>query len=102
MAEKLKNVATGIVSGIAVGLIFIVFGGILCLTGIGALIGIPLMIAGTMSIFGGGAVMGLFIKNGKCPYCDSAIVWIPIQPGINCRACKKRIIFKDNVPTAIK
>ena len=73
----------------------IIFGFGLCLTGIGLLIGIPMIVYGLISPF---TTKGVEMKllRGKCPYCASDIVVIKTKPGATCRACKGRIIIKGN------
>lgn len=81
----------------------IAIGIILCFTGIGALIGVPLIIAGIlMPIFGWG--MGKEMASCKmiakdCPYCGRPKVVAQqgdiSNGGITCPACQHRIIIRD-------
>lgn len=66
-----------------------------CLTGIGLIIGIPMILYGLISPF---TTKGVEMKllRGKCPYCASDIVVVKTRPGATCRACKSRIVIKEN------
>lgn len=69
------------------------FGALICLTGIGALIGIPMIVA------------GFFMKSyekgswvGKCPKCSSEIYWYDgtadaAQGELSCPTCHASITF---------
>ena len=61
---------------------------LLCFTGIGAIIGIPLMIVALKGPKKGGYV-------GACPHCGPRAAVSQIHAGANCPACKGRIVVKD-------
>ena len=78
------------------GVVMIIVGIILSLTIIGAIIGIPLIFFGILTIiispFGGLAMFKA--KKSKCPYCG-ALVILTGNPAFNCPLCKKRLIVKE-------
>jgi DNA-directed RNA polymerase subunit RPC12/RpoP len=64
---------------------------ILCFTGIGAILGIPLILW---------AFIMPFIKPtrnlvGSCPYCGHGIVANENDVGVTCLACQQRIIIRN-------
>lgn len=84
--------------GFGCGFWLVIFGVLLSLTGIGAIIGIPLIIMGlslpiVSAMFG--LVTGSLMLKGKCPYCDSNITVANITGGIDCPACKKRLLMRN-------
>jgi hypothetical protein len=96
-AEKKESIA----GNIAVSVFSLIFGSFLCLTGIGAIIGAPLIIASFVLPF---SRIGAIELNGECPYCkESFMVTIDRNGKINssskkgktCKHCKKRVIIKD-------
>ncbi len=91
---KGEGVALGCLAGWGMASIFIVIGILLSLTGVGAIIGIPLIIGGFFMPFLG-PLIGLANIKGDCPYCGNVVTAMSTKPGIDCPACKKRIIIKD-------
>lgn len=83
----------------------LMFGGLaLCFTGIGALLGVPMII------------IGFFVKSqsrgawkGNCPHCESEVAFAPdfqrpdeiVVSGFDCPICKGRIILKNQSFVAI-
>lgn len=83
--------------GVSCGIWFIIIGIVLCFTGVGALIGIPLIIAGLLAPFLGG-VIGLAQLKGNCPYCAMTITADATSignGGIDCPSCTNRILIRD-------
>lgn len=71
--------------------VFAIIGGLLfCLTGIGVIIGVPAIIVGVVMIFNRHTI------EGECPYCGHKLMTTPNTPGIDCQACKKRILVKGD------
>ena len=69
-------------------LIFIVFGGILCFTGIGAIVGAPLIIAALIP--GNKDINNATWLTGACPVCSTEIV-LEEDKTLPCAKCKKKI-----------
>ncbi len=86
--------------GAGCGIWLVIFGVLLSLTGIGAIIGIPLILAGLgvpvvstlLGLVGG---LGWGMLKGKCPHCDSDITAAKISVGMDCPACKKRLLIRN-------
>jgi endogenous inhibitor of DNA gyrase (YacG/DUF329 family) len=65
------------------------------MTGIGIIIGVPLM----LTAFGIPIVLTfstLTFISGACPYCGNKVLAQDKKLGVNCPTCKKRILIKDN------
>ena len=62
------------------------------MTGIGAFIGIPLILLGLLA-----PLAGLSSIKAPCPYCGAIVYQLPLihQEGITCSTCKKRIVVRD-------
>lgn len=73
----------------------IIGGVLLSATGIGMILGIPLIIAGIVAPFLY-SIMGLAGRKGKCPFCDFEVKSPIAQDAMNCPICKNRIIIRDN------
>jgi hypothetical protein len=90
--------ATGVVAGCATGwffgLLLVVVGVVLTATGIGAIIGVPLIIAGIVLAFAG-PFLGLGSIKGACPYCGGEVHSSKTAPGVTCPACLRRIVIRD-------
>ena len=72
-------------------------GAALCLTGIGAIIGIPLIIAAIVSPF---FSIGSYTLQGPCPYCENQVIALVSgqsrNMGQTCQHCRKRYLVKGN------
>ena len=62
----------------------------LCFTGIGIIVGVPMMIFS----FPKKSTLGLY--TGNCPKCDQPIMATPAPIGFDCPICKTRIIRNGN------
>ena len=78
--------------GISGCLIFL--GILLCITGIGIIIGYPLIIVGLIVPFFG-PLKGLGALQGECPWCRTQVTSHIALQEVTCPACKKRIVIKD-------
>jgi uncharacterized oligopeptide transporter (OPT) family protein len=67
------------------------FGGgfALCLTGIGAIVGIPMMIAGFFG-FLLSPILAFFFAEGICPHCAQKLYFPIYRKVVKCRYCKQR------------
>jgi DNA-directed RNA polymerase subunit RPC12/RpoP len=97
-AEPEKAPVQGAFSGLLFGMIVapicIIVGTMLCLTGLGAFLGIPMIIAGVLAPLLG-PMIGIGELKGKCPWCGSAVSNIVNAPGFDCHVCSKRIAVQD-------
>ncbi|MFZ4400579.1 MAG: hypothetical protein ACOYO1_11135 [Bacteroidales bacterium] len=71
--------------------VFLIIGIVLCFTGIGALIGIPLILAGIALPF---LNIGNSKIKGKCPYCNYDVYSFKYEPGVTCPSCRQRILIR--------
>lgn len=88
----------GFGAGLIVPSLLVFVGIILCLTIIGAVIGIPMIIVGIILMIVGpffGLAMGSTSIKGLCPYCRGKVLALPTTPGVNCPACTKRIVIRN-------
>jgi hypothetical protein len=93
-SAKGEGFATGCLVGSGASGCLIVAGGLLCLTGMGAIIGIPLILAGLLTPFLG-PVLALTTIKGPCPYCETSVTAQSRAVGVTCPACQKRIIIRE-------
>jgi len=98
VTETTSAKGQGAASGFAVGLAgsgcLFMAGLLLTFTGIGALIGIPMILGAVLLPFIG-ALVGLGTIKGPCPHCGQSITAQSAQPGIDCQACKRRIVIRE-------
>ena len=90
-----KAAFSGLLLGSIATPILIIVGGLLCLTGLGAFLGVPMIVAGILAPLAG-PVIGLGSLNGKCPYCGAAITSLDARGSFNCEACQQRIAVVDH------
>jgi predicted RNA-binding Zn-ribbon protein involved in translation (DUF1610 family) len=92
-----KAPVTGGFSGLLFGLIaapaLIISGGMICLTGLGIFLGVPLIILGVLSPLLG-PVLGLNQERGECPWCSAKIGSVALFDRFSCPACSKRIVVR--------
>ena len=100
--SKRAGAADGAVSGVAAGIAFIGCGGLLTLTGVLAIIGVPLIIIGFIALVIGpiiGAISGAedaaYSIIGDCPYCGTLVAGDKRKPSVKCRGCKRWIVIRN-------
>lgn len=64
---------------------------VLCCTGVGAIIGIPMLIVGWKEQY----KRTKDVIQGNCPYCATLINVSLESQAANCAICQKRIIVRD-------
>lgn len=89
-----RNAYTGLMWGLIVAPIMVIFGALLCLTGLGAILGIPLIIGGVLAPLAG-PMIGISEAKGACPWCGAAVASFVKRPGFFCHACSRRIAIHD-------
>lgn len=85
-----KHAYSGLLYGLIVAPMCLIVGGMLCLTGLGAFLGIPVIIAGILAPLLG-PIIGLGEPRGKCPWCGTEINDVVHSPAFDCHVCKGRI-----------
>lgn len=91
----LRKAFGGLLWGVIAAPIMIIVGMLLCLTGLGAFLGIPLIIGGALAPLAG-PMIGLGELKGDCPWCGAAVTSILNKPGFACHACGRRIEIHDH------
>ncbi len=89
-----KAAYSGLLFGVIVAPMCIIVGTMLCLTGLGAFLGVPMIIAGVLSPLLG-PMIGIGEPKGKCPWCGTGISNVFNASGFECHACSKKIAFRD-------
>ncbi|MFI4981692.1 MAG: hypothetical protein ACHQIO_15205, partial [Nevskiales bacterium] len=92
--EPEKSPAPGAFGGLLFGMlavpILVIVGTMLCLTGLGAILGIP-MILGAVFAPLLGPIIGMGALKGKCPWCGIPVSSVANKKDFNCHGCGKRI-----------
>lgn len=95
--EHEKAPVQGAYSGLLLGLlavpILILPGALLCLTGLGAILGIPMIVVGVCAPLLG-PMIGLGTLDGKCPWCGTRVNGREGARDFSCLACSQRIAIK--------
>lgn len=100
-SAKVQGTMFGCMGGSMVGFVLIVVGALLCLTGIGAIVGIPLIVVGFL-VPAITSLLGLGALKGVCPWCGGDVVSPTVALGVDCPSCKKRIVIRDKKFVAIE
>jgi predicted RNA-binding Zn-ribbon protein involved in translation (DUF1610 family) len=97
-AEKPEHSpATGAFEGLFFGVIaapiLIIVGTMLCLTGLGAILGIPMIIAAVFAPLMG-PMIGMGAVRGKCPSCGIPLNCVANAKDFECNGCGARIAIR--------
>ena len=96
-AESEKAPARGAFAGLLFGMlavpILVIVGTMLCLTGLGAILGIPMILAAVFAPLMG-PMIGLGALKGKCPSCGVSVSSVANAKDFDCHSCGKRIAVK--------
>lgn len=90
-----QNVFAGLYFGVIAAPIMIIVGTMLCLTGLGAILGIPMIIGGALAPLAG-PMLGFGALKGKCPWCGNPVSSLPSAQSFDCDACKQRIAIRNH------
>lgn len=95
-AEKapVRNAFSGLAVGVVAAPAMLILGSLLCLTGLGAILGIPLIIGAFIAPLVG-PVVGFNAVKGKCPWCGAPVSCIHSTQSFACDACHHRIAARD-------
>jgi DNA-directed RNA polymerase subunit RPC12/RpoP len=88
-----KSAFGGLLLGFIAAPVLIIYGGMICLTGLGVVLGIPMIVAGVCAPLIG-SLMGLNAMHGVCPWCGAAVSGVGIFNRFSCPACSQRIVVK--------
>jgi DNA-directed RNA polymerase subunit RPC12/RpoP len=84
---------SGLLFGLIAAPVLIIVGAMICLTGLGVFLGVPLVVLGVLSPLLG-PVLGLNAQRGECPWCSAKIGSLTLFDRFSCPACSKRIIVR--------
>ena len=90
-----KEAFSGLYLGAVVGPAMLITGGMLCLTGLGAFLGVPLIIGGILAPLAG-PLVGMTSLKGNCPSCGAPVSSLNAKGSFACEACGKRIAVQDH------
>ncbi len=74
--------------------ILAIVGTMLCLTGLGALLGVPMIIVAVLAPLLG-PMIGIGAMHGTCPWCGIRIHSIITVPEFYCHGCSKPILIEN-------
>lgn len=89
----------GMLVGLVITPVCIIVGTLLCLTGLGAFLGVPMIIAGILAPLAG-SIFGLGEHRGRCPSCGTRVISLRDGLSHDCPTCNKA--FAIGQPTAVK
>jgi len=89
----LEGAFGGLLVGLLTAPILIIFGTLLCLTGLGAIVGVPLILG---AIFAPllGPMIGLGAIKGDCPWCGASLGAISSKQSFDCSHCHQRVLIR--------
>jgi hypothetical protein len=85
----------GLFLGVVIAPVLIIFGFLLCLTGLGAFLGIPMILVGLISPLAG-PLMGMKEHQGKCPCCGLHVVSVTDGQPHYCPSCDSEFALTDH------
>lgn len=86
-----KGAYGGLLFGMLAAPILIVPGTLLCLTGLGAFFGVPMIILAILAPLLG-PMIGFGAVRGKCPWCGAMVSCIGHADHLYCHACSQEIV----------
>ncbi len=90
-----RNGFSGLFFGLIAAPVLIIVGGMICLTGLGIVLGIPLIVAGVLAPLIG-PLMGVNSLRGTCPWCGGEVSGVGIFDKFSCPKCSQRIVVKKH------
>jgi len=90
-----KGAFGGLLLGILAAPVLIIYGGMICLTGLGVFLGVPMIVAGVCAPLLG-SLLGINALKGKCPWCGAAVGSVALFDRFSCPACSKRIVVRKS------
>ena len=99
LAEHQKSSVPGAFGGLLFGVItapvLLIFGTLLCLTGLGAILGIPMIIAALIAPLAG-PLIGMGEHRARCPYCHTREITVADNQLHHCPNCDKEFALGDH------
>jgi predicted RNA-binding Zn-ribbon protein involved in translation (DUF1610 family) len=90
-----KGAFSGLLFGVIAAPVLIISGGMICLTGLGIVLGIPLIIAGVLAPLIG-PMMGINSLKAACPWCGAEVSGVGIFDKFSCPTCGEHIVMKKH------
>jgi predicted RNA-binding Zn-ribbon protein involved in translation (DUF1610 family) len=85
----------GLLFGVIAAPVLFIFGALLCLTGLGAILGIPMIIAAILVPLAG-PLMGISEHKVRCPSCATRMITIADGQLHYCPACEKEFALGEH------
>ena len=89
-----KHAFSGLLFGLIVAPMCLIVGGMLCCTGLGAFLGVPVIIAGIFAPLIG-PMVGIGEARGKCPWCGTELNDVVNSPAFECHVCNGKVLLQD-------
>jgi len=89
-----KSAYSGLLLGLIATPILLIVGSLLCLTGLGALLGVPMIVCGILAPLAG-PMIGFVSLRGKCPWCGAQVSSLNSTQSFDCDACHRRIAIRN-------
>jgi len=90
-----KGGFSGLFFGVIAAPVLIIVGTMICLTGLGVFLGVPLIVAGVLAPLIG-PIMGVNAMQGECPWCSAEVSGVGIFDRFSCPTCGKHILMKKH------
>jgi hypothetical protein len=98
-AERQKSAVPGAFGGLLFGVIIapvlIIFGTLLCLTGLGAFLGVPMIVAAIVAPLVG-PMIGIGEHGVRCPYCNTREITFADGKLHSCPNCKQEFSLGEH------
>lgn len=85
----------GLLFGLIVMPVCLIVGIMLCMTGLGAFLGVPMIVAGILAPLLG-PMIGIGELKGKCPWCGAAVSDVVNAPCFDCHVCGEGITVQNH------
>jgi predicted amidophosphoribosyltransferase len=90
----MKYAFSGLLFGLLVAPMMLIVGTMLCMTGLGAIAGAPMIVGGILAPLLG-PMIGMGSPKGKCPWCGTAINNFMNAAHFHCHACSQGVAVED-------
>ena len=90
-----RSAFSGLYIGLIASPILVIVGTMLCLTGLGAFLGVPMIIAAVFAPLAG-PMLGMGERKVRCPSCQTRMFSIPNAKGHECPVCNKKFAVEEH------
>ena len=88
-----KGGFSGLLFGLIAAPVLIIAGGMICLTGLGIFLGVPLIVAGVLAPLIG-PMLGVNALHGACPWCGADVSGVGLFDRFSCPKCSQHIVMR--------